>query len=176
MTITDCTYDRFPKSSEKVEFPQISSTALARIDSTSLAKIMDSATARHYIEKVSVPPDDSGPYKTKLATSAADDQTAYDALVRDEKQKFKKRTGILARWFGKAEFTPSNPEPEKSTKTELLEGIVEMSDKIQRDVQVFATMPETLTRLRENYVQLLQKEDAVRKQIEGCIPRLKKQQ
>ncbi|MFH1065022.1 MAG: hypothetical protein V1734_00770 [Nanoarchaeota archaeon] len=141
-------------------------TSLAKID-TSLVKIMDSETAIEYMQKVSVPASDAEPYKVKLATSAADDRAVYDALVKTERQKFKKRTGVLARWFGRAEFAPSKSEPEKSTKTELLEGIVKMSDKIQRDVQSFADIPGTLAKLRSNYAELLQKEAAVRTQVEG---------
>lgn len=144
-------------------------TALAKVEDVSLARIMDSETARAYIQKVSVPADDSAPYKAKLALSAADDQTAYDDLVKAEKQKFKKRTRLLARWFGKAEFTPSRAEPEKSRKTELLEAIVTINDKLQRDVAVFADIPETLAKNRATYADLLQREAAVRKQIEEYI-------
>ncbi|MDD4878521.1 MAG: hypothetical protein PHO02_05800 [Candidatus Nanoarchaeia archaeon] len=144
-----------------------SSTALAKVEDVSLARIMDSETARAYIQKVSVPADDAGPYKVKLGTSISDDQAKYDALVKDEKQKFRKGTRLLARLFGKAEFKPSRDEPEKSTKTQLLEGIVLMSDKLQRDVQAFADIPAALERNRGTYAELLQKEAAVRKQIEG---------
>lgn len=146
--------------------PGLASTALATKD-TSLARIMDSETAKRYIEKVSVPASDAEPYRIKLATSIADERTAYDSLVKAEKQKFRKRTGILARWFGRAEFKPSRDEPEKSAKTELLESIVKINDKIQADVAVFASVPETLKRNRNTYAELLQKEAAVRKQVEG---------
>lgn len=147
--------------------PSGSSTSLAKVEDVSLARIMDSSTARQYIEKVSVLPADADPYKVKLGTSVSDDQAKYDAMVKDEKKKFRKGTRLLARLLGKAEFTPSRAEPEKSTKTELLESIVLMSDKLQRDVQAFADIPAALERNRSNYAELLQKEIAVRKQIEG---------
>lgn len=155
-----------PAGSEMTSGQKGSSAALAKIDS-SLIKIMDSETARGCLQMVYVPADDTSPYVGKLKTSADTDQTAYDKMIKDERKDFKKKTGLLARWFGKAEFAPSRTEPEKSTKTELLEKIVMMGAKIQTDIKVFADLPETLTKLRDNYTALLQKEAGVIWQIEG---------
>lgn len=125
------------------------STAIMKAGEGSLAKITDSSAARQYLARVSIPQDDAKDYIKQLRLSKAGD-----------KSDCRKRNGFLSVLFGKA-------KPKPSLRTQLLEGIVRSHEEIQRSVQEFADVPQTVERLRTKYAELSQKEGALVAQIGG---------